>query len=548
MMSSGSRDISVRMPKRYRMGKDVVLVLGVSLVILAVVGQVKTPHFEVGVRSKGKRTLLGMAGVALGVAYFSSDLATLYRYIFPPPAMPVVVIDEIDSSALTQDARYIGDKIHRNLAELLSTAGHRVIAPPLSVVAGSSTDRVEKRFSISLAPDGSNLAVHVALTTPDGSILASTELTGAVSELKEIYKVLPEAILFGLDVDERTLKLRNTAKRPTERVEALAYYLYARRSLAAGDVNSAQSALKRAILADRNFALAYWSLGVLMSDQGMASEGQDFIQEASSIDPDHPKIPLTAAPRMSNPVPSLMSAVLATRGQVQELGPGFSFAKAASKEYGVEIRVWTVDPVRFDIGLAEQKNANGSSTTEFLEDAKAILSLNGGFFDIDESKRLNPAGVLVVNGIIRNASPNRQSGAFVRDSEGVRLIWAKDLGRLDRYNFVLQTGPVLVEGPGKLGIRRNDHDRLNRSAICASGGAIMFAVLLGSDRKGLSLYEFAELLAAREADGGLGCDFALNLDGGPSTQFAMNFRGIREQVDGLWKVQNAIVVKKSPNK
>jgi hypothetical protein len=60
----------------------------------------------------------------------------------------------------------------------------------------------------------------------------------------------------------------------------------------------------------------------------------------------------------------------------------------------------------------------------------------------------------------------------------------------------------------------------------------------------LSLYEFAELLAGREADGGLGCNFALNVDGGPSTQFAMNFRGMREKVDGLWKIPNAIVVRK----
>jgi len=45
-------------------------------------------------------------------------------------------------------------------------------------------------------------------------------------------------------------------------------------------------------------------------------------------------------------------------------------------------------------------------------------------------------------------------------------------------------------------------------------------------------------------DGGLGCYLALNLDGGPSTQVAMNLRGVREKVDGLWKIHNAIVVRK----
>lgn len=526
------------------MAKDIVLVLGIGLVILAVVGRVKTPHFEVGVRSTRKRMFLGTAGLALVVAFFSGELATLYRNLLPSTPTPVVVIDAIDSGSLSQDAKYVGDKVHRNLAELLSNAGHRVIAPPLSVAATSSTDSVGKRFNIKLTADGGNLAIHVAFAVADGSLLASTELTGPLSELKEIYKVLPDAILFGLDVDERTLRLKNSAKRPTTSVEAFAHYLYARRKLGSGDVESTQTALERAISLDKKFALAYWSLGVLMSEQGQASEGQNFIRAASRLDPDHPKIPLASPSQKSNPVPNLMSAVRAIRGQAQELEPGFSFAKVVSKDYGVEIRIWAVDPARFDIGLVEQKDPHGSNVVEFLEDAKAILALNGGFFDIDDLKRLNSAGVLVVNGVIRNASPNRQSGALVRDPRGIKIIWAKDLGMLATYNFVLQTGPVLVEGPRQLGIRRNDYDRLNRAAVCARGSAIVFAVLHGSHGNGLSLYEFSELLAAREMDGGLGCNLALNLDGGPSTQVAMNLRGVREKVDGLWKIHNAIVVRK----
>jgi Phosphodiester glycosidase len=58
--------------------------------------------------------------------------------------------------------------------------------------------------------------------------------------------------------------------------------------------------------------------------------------------------------------------------------------------------------------------------------------------------------------------------------------------------------------------------------LCARGSAIVFVVLHGLHGNGLSLYEFAELLAAREVDGGAGCHIALNLDGGPSTQVAMN--------------------------
>lgn len=166
------------------MAKDIVLVLGIALVILAVVGRVKTPYFEVGVRSTWKRMFLSTAGLALVIAFFAGELAALYRDIFPSTSTPVVVIDPIDSGSFTQDAKYVGDKVHRNLAELLSNAGHRVIAPPLSVVANSSTDRVEKRFSIKLTPDGGNLAIHIALAAADGSLLASTELTGPLLNSK----------------------------------------------------------------------------------------------------------------------------------------------------------------------------------------------------------------------------------------------------------------------------------------------------------------------------------------------------------------------------
>lgn len=525
------------------MGNDVILILGIGLIILAVVGRVKTPHFEVGVRSTWKRFILGTVGLALIATFFSGELKMLYRKLCPPALTPVIVIDPIDSGSLNQDVKYLGDKVHRNLAELLNNAGHRIIAPPLSV-AEPSTCSVEKKFSIKLTSDGVNLAIHVTLASADGSIIASTELTALLPELMGIYKALPEAILFGLDVDKQTLRMKNTAKRPTNSAEAFAFYLYARRMLGSGDVESAQTALKKAISFDSQFALAYWSLGVLMSEQGNTSEGQEFIKKASLLDPDHPKIPLRSSSQRSNPVPDLMSAVRVTRGQVQELEPGFSFAKVASKDYGIDLYIWTVDPARFDIGIIEQEDPHGSNVAEFLEDDKAILAINGGFFNIDNLQRLNAAGVLVVNGVIRNPSQNNQSGALVRDSSGIKIIWAKDLRALTSYNFVVQAGPILVEGPGQIGIKRNDYDRLNRAAVCTRGAEIIFVVLHGSRGIGLSLYEFSELLAAREMDGGLGCNLSLNLDGGPSTQFAMNHFGVKEKVDGLWKIHNAIIVRK----
>jgi len=384
--------------------------------------------------------------------------------------------------------------------------------------------------------------IHAALTTADGIIVSTTEMTGPLLELKEIYKVIPEAIIFGLDVNPQTLKKKNTAKPPTKNVDAYAHYLYARRKYSTGDAKSTEAALRKAISLDNRFALASWSLGTLLTQQGRAAEGHELREEASRIDPDHPKITFASPSQQSHPVPSLLSAILAS--EPHQLETGFVFRKASSKEYGVEMRTWTVDPSLFDIELMEQKSPHGSSIGEFLEDADVILALNGGFFEIDFSQRISPAGVLVVNGAIRKASSNRQSGAFVRHSGGIKIIWARDLEPLTKYSFALQTGPILVEGRGKLGIATNDYDRLNRAAVCSRGNQIIFVTLHGSHGNGLSLYEFAELLVAREIDGGLECDLAINLDGGPSTQVGMNLGAIREQVDGLWKIHNVITVRR----
>ena len=456
---------------------------------------------------------------------------------------PVVLIDLLDSGSLKKDEKFVADKVHRNLAELLNNSGHLVNAPPLSVAVNSASNRISNRITIETDSDGDNLTIHVALTTADGSFVSSTELSGNLFELKKIYKVLPEAILFGLDVDEQTLSKKKSAKPPTRSVEAYAYYLYARRIISSGDIKSAELALRKAISLDERFSLAMWSLGILLTDQGKAAAGDKFLEDANRIDPDHPKVTFTSTSKQSHPVPTLLSAIRTS--EPRSLEAGFVFRKAISKEYGIEMRIWSVDPALFDMDLMEQKAPHGSSIREFLEDSSTILALNGGFFEIDHSKRLSPSGVLVINGKIRNASlHDRLSGALVRNSEGITIIGAKDLGPLTNYDFALQTGPILVEDRGKLGIRRNDYDRVNRAAVCLRDHLIIFVTLHGSHGNGLSLYEFAELLAAREIDGGLGCNLAINLDGGPSTQVGMKVGGTREEVGGLWKIHNAIVVRR----
>src|SRR5262249_34925058 len=77
--------------------------------------------------------------------------------------------------------------------------------------------------------------------------------------------------------------------------------------------------------------------------------------------------------------------------------------------------------------------------------------------------------------------------------------------------FAVQNSPRLIEGAGQLGIHHDDGKRASRTAVCVRGARLDVLVALAPPREGPTLYETARLL------GDLGCQAALNLDGGPSS-------------------------------
>jgi tetratricopeptide (TPR) repeat protein len=356
-----------------------------------------------------------------------------------------------------------------------------------------------------------------------------------------MYKIIPETIFYGLDIDEKTLNLLRTAKRPTDNLLAYANFRYALRLLDAGDNDGAVKFLKRACKLDTRFAVAYWSAGQVLSRAGQTTEAKTYFDKAENIDPDHAKPALASAEEKADPVPELMEKI--RQSSTAEIMPGLQFINLTASSYGVDLRAWFFDPKRFSIRLVQQSSIHGIAVADLLSDPKAVLALNGGFFDADDKNRLKPSGLLVINRVVHNRVANKQSGAFVsRDDDFYKIIWTKDLNALTNYRYVLQSGPILVESPGNIGIKNNDHDRVNRSAACVRRESVGFVVVRGEEGVGLSLFELATLLAARPFDGGLGCEMAINLDGGPSTQSAMKVNGVTDTVQGLWKIENAIVV------
>ncbi len=161
--------------------------------------------------------------------------------------------------------------------------------------------------------------------------------------------------------------------------------------------------------------------------------------------------------------------------------------------------------------------------SELAQDA--LLVVNGSYFTPEH----RPTGLLISEGQILSPLVRKGGGAgtgvlLVADGR-VTLLERERVKRRDYENsvFAIQAGPRVIEPGGVGGIRSDDGLRANRTVIGAdSRGRIVLAVTYAEDgsRSGATLFELMQLLGA----GGLGeiaadlaLDFALNLDGGPST-------------------------------
>lgn len=160
-----------------------------------------------------------------------------------------------------------------------------------------------------------------------------------------------------------------------------------------------------------------------------------------------------------------------------------------------------------DVGMSRE-------ITPALEREGAMLVFNGGYFDA----RMRPEGLVIADG--RTVAPFVQSMgggvlsirngvATLHDGEtfSMTMLWGADFG--------MQCKPRLVVDRA-VNIRSDDGHRADRTAMCLRNNGRELDVYIartenvrGAD--GPTLQSFAQTLQR------LGCENALNLDGGPST-------------------------------
>jgi uncharacterized protein YigE (DUF2233 family) len=146
-----------------------------------------------------------------------------------------------------------------------------------------------------------------------------------------------------------------------------------------------------------------------------------------------------------------------------------------------------------------------------------LLAVNAGFFDED----VRPLGLATSRGHSFAALDRAMGGGVLWVAGGVGHLDAAEEYRETAVDLALQSRPRLVVGRQN-NIRRDDGIAAARTALCLRQGGTELVVVrrVTQDGSGPTLYALARELVA------MGCEDALNLDGGPSVAWAAH--------DGPW--------------
>jgi hypothetical protein len=190
---------------------------------------------------------------------------------------------------------------------------------------------------------------------------------------------------------------------------------------------------------------------------------------------------------------------------------------------------------KIDLDVAELRlvPTGGPSSRRTVEEIvaayPAVVAINASFFDKDG----RAMGLAVDEGRLIAGDKRQSWGALVVNRKA-RIVLGGEIADPLAYRLVVQGLPRLVVG-GK--VQPLKPQVAERTAVCAEGSVV---VLVVSRKVGTTA--FARFLADPTEKGGLGCEVALNLDGGPSTQLVVKLPALALSLPGGWGVPNALVV------
>lgn len=220
----------------------------------------------------------------------------------------------------------------------------------------------------------------------------------------------------------------------------------------------------------------------------------------------------------------------------QNLAPGIEYLDLADRNLvpWSHIHVFRIDLKKqiLDVVTAKELSKKNASAEAFAEYSKAVIAINGGFFDTE----YKPLGLRI--GHHHQYSPLKSIswwGVFyIKNNTPYLSNYTYYKAHRNNIDFAIQSGPrLLIDGKSPklkagiaertaLGITEDDH-----------------VILLVTERSAMTTKTLAGLMKSAP----LSCDQALNLDGGSSTQLYAQVGMLHINTHGLSNVSDAVVVK-----
>ena len=229
--------------------------------------------------------------------------------------------------------------------------------------------------------------------------------------------------------------------------------------------------------------------------------------------------------------PSIFHA--ASRWQVLSPGIEYQDLKIVQLTPWSHVHAFRIDLTKYQLELvsAKQLALKNASVNQFAEHTKALLSINGGFFD----QQFNPLGLRVTNKKLENPLKRISWwGIFYIKNNEARISSLSHFKYQKEIDFALQSGPRLIINQKIPSLKPGKDDR-SALGLTTDGKLI----LLVSTNAPMSTTALAQLMKKKP----LSCVDAINLDGGSSSQLYAHINSFQLNVHGFSNVSDAIIVK-----
>jgi len=201
---------------------------------------------------------------------------------------------------------------------------------------------------------------------------------------------------------------------------------------------------------------------------------------------------------------------------------------------GIQILLFRFSLTRYraEVAVGRGWPPRPETAAEVRRRRKAIAVVNGGFFD----ERGAPLGLRIEQGKTRVRLRRKVDwGVLLLEGASARIAHSRDLGHERSALGAIQVGPRLVVDGKPLKLK----PQLARRT----------AVALDDDGRRLTLVVVDDAIDANELAARLaacGFDSALMLDGGASTQLAVDVGGVQVDIRGAYPVPDHLVIVAGP--